>query len=150
MARVTRQPNEQEQKELNNVVENVATKVKVRNRTFKLRYLHSATIRKVTDIMLADGDDSKVSSKCAAAMVLNGFFKIHLFYWFLWRWFYYVKQYLEFELRPLIEEGKKKDPAEDYYINTIFLIGMKDTMIAMTREEADHFRQELSSVQRTQ
>lgn len=82
-------------------------------------------------------------------MVLNGYFKIKFFYWFLWRWFYYVKQYLEIELHPLIDEGKKKVRAEDYYINTIFLIGMKDTMIAMTREEAERFRQELSSGQRT-
>lgn len=147
MARVTREPNTDEQRELNNVAENKATEVKVRNRTYKLRYMRNCTIRKITDIMLSDEDDSKVSSKCAAAMILNGFFKIHLFYWFLWRWFYYVMQYMEYELHPLIEEGKKKVRAEDYYINTIFLIGMKDTMIAMTREEAERFRQELSTVQ---
>lgn len=149
MARVKRQPTIEEERVLNSIVEDEVSEVVVRNTTYRLKYMRNATIRKITDVMLKDGDDSKVSSKCAALMVLNGFFKIKLFYWFLWRWFYYVKQYLEIELHPLIDEGKKKVRAEDYYINTIFLIGMKDTMIAMTREEAERFRQELSSGQRT-
>lgn len=149
MARVKRQPTIEEERLLNSVVEDEVSRVVVRGTTYKLKYMRNATIRKITNVMLKDGDDSKVSSKCAALMVLNGYFKIKFFYWFLWRWFYYVKQYLEIELHPLIDEGKKKVRAEDYYINTIFLIGMKDTMIAMTREEAEHFRQELSSGQRT-
>ena len=53
-------------------------------------------------------------------------------------------------LHPLIDEGKKKVRAEDYYLNTILLIGMKDTMIAMTRAEAERIRQELSTGQPTQ
>lgn len=149
MARVKRQPTIEEERVLNSIVEDEVSEVVVRNTTYRLKYMRNATIRKITDVMLKEGDDSKVSSKCAALMVLNGFFKIKFFYWFLWRWFYYVKQYLEIELHPLIDEGKKKVRAEDYYINTIFLIGMKDTMIAMTREEAERFRQELSSGQRT-
>ena len=149
MARVKRQPTIEEERLLNSVVEDEVSRVDVRGTTYKLKYMRNATIRKITDVMLKDGDDSKVSSKCAALMVLNGYFKIKFFYWFLWRWFYYIKQYLEIELHPLIDEGKKKVRAEDYYINTIFLIGMKDTMIAMTREEAERFRQELSSGQRT-
>ena len=149
MARVKRQPTTEEERLLNSVVEDEVSRVVVRSTTYKLKYMRNATIRKITNVMLKDGDDSKVSSKCAALMVLNGYFKIKFFYWFLWRWFYYVKQYLEIELHPLIDEGKKKVRAEDYYINTIFLIGMKDTMIAMTREEAERFRQELSSGQRT-
>lgn len=149
MARVKRQPTIEEERLLNSVVEDEVSRVDVRGTTYKLKYMRNATIRKITDVMLKDEDDSKVSSKCAALMVLNGYFKIKFFYWFLWRWFYYVKQYLEIELHPLIDEGKKKVRAEDYYINTIFLIGMKDTMIAMTREEAERFRQELSSGQRT-
>lgn len=149
MARVKEQPTIDEQRELNSVVEDEISEVKVRNTTYRLRYMRNATIRRITDVMLNEKDDSKVSSKCAALMVLNGYFKIKFFYWFLWRWFYYVKQYLEIELHALIDEGKKKVRAEDYYINTIFLIGMKDTMIAMTREEAERFRQELSTAQRT-
>lgn len=150
MARVKRQPTEEEQQLLNAIVENEKTNVKVRNTTYSLEFMRNITIRKITDVMLAEKDDSKVSSKCAALMILNGYFKIKLFYWFLWRWFYYVKQYLECELRPLIEEGKKKVRAEDYYLNTILLIGMKDTMIAMTRAEAERIRQELSTGQPTQ
>mgnify|MGYP000113932552 FL=1 len=48
-----------------------------------------------------------MNSKCAAAIVLNGYWKILFFYWFLWRWFFYVMQYSDEELLPLIETGKK-------------------------------------------
>lgn len=143
-------PSTEDEKELNDVAENTATEVKVRNRTYKVRYLRNKTLRKMTEVMLADGDDSKVSSKCAALIVLNGMFRITFFYWLLWRWFYYVKQYYDYELQPLINEGKKKVPVEAYYINTMLLIGMKDTVMAMTRKEAEHFRQELSSAPPTQ
>lgn len=150
MATVKKKVTEDQEKKLNEIVENKPTEVKVRNRTFNVRWLRNATIRKLTDIMLAEGDESKVSCKCAAAIALNECFKIKFFWWFLWRWFYYVKQYYDAELFPLIETAKKKLPVGDYYTNTILLIGMKDTMMNMTRKEAKVILQELSSEQHTQ
>lgn len=149
MARVKRQPTDDEQRELNAVIENEATEVKVRNKTYKVKGLHKETMRKMTDVMLNCNEESQVSSKCAALIILNGFFKIKLFYWFLWRWVHYVMQYSDEELATLIEEGKKKVPVQAYYQNTILLIGMKDTMVAMTRKEAERIRQELLSGQPT-
>lgn len=145
-----KRPTAEDERELNRVVSNEATEVMVRGKTYKVRYMHNKTLMKMTEVMLSKGDESKVTSKCAALIVLNGMFKITFFYWFLWRWFYYVRQYYDAELEPIISEGKKKVPAESYLINTILLTGMKDTVMAMTREEAERFRQELSSGLHTQ
>ena len=68
--------------------------------------------------------------------------KILFFYWFLWRWFFYVMQYSDEELLPLIETGKKKVRVEGYCACTILLTEMKDTVKSMTREEVNRIRQE--------
>lgn len=97
---------EQEQL-LNSVVEDKKDIVEIRGRKFRIGWLRNRARRKLTDIVLNEKDDSKVSSKCSAALVLNGYFKIKFFYWFLWRWFYYVMQYSDKELLPLVELCKK-------------------------------------------
>lgn len=42
----------------------------------------------------------------------------------------------------LILEGKKKVQQEEYYSVTMLAIGMKDTIMTMTREEVERFLQE--------
>lgn len=150
MARPKRQVNEEEQKNLDAVVENTPTEVMLRNRKVKIYWLRRETMRRMSHIMLSDGDESKVSCKCAAMILLNGYWKIKMFYWLLWRWMYYVRQYYDKELEPIISEGKKKVPLEGYLTATILLTGMKDTMMTMTRKEVERIRQELSSVQSLQ
>lgn len=39
---------------------------------------------------------------------LNGYWKIKFLYPFLWRWFFYIKQYGDHELMKVIAVGKKK------------------------------------------
>lgn len=51
--------------------------------------------------------DAKLSCKAAAIYTLNGLFKLHLCYWFRWRWFYYIRQYDDIQLQPILAEGKK-------------------------------------------
>lgn len=131
---------EQEQL-LNSVVEDKKDIVEIRGRKFRIGWLRNRARRKLTDIVLNEKDDSKVSSKCSAALVLNGYFKIKFFYWFLWRWFYYVMQYSDKELLPLVELCKKKVQVEDYCIITISLTEMRDTIKAMTREEVSRILQ---------
>jgi hypothetical protein len=60
----------------------------------------------------------------------------------LWRWFFYIKQYGDHELMKVIAVGKKKIPVEDYLTATIYLTAMKDTMMTMTKEEAEHILHE--------
>lgn len=150
MATIRKQVTEEQEGKLNDIVKNSVDEVTVRGRKYKVRWLHNGTIRKLTDIMLAEGDESKVSCKCAAAIALNGCFRIKLLWWAVWRWFYYVREYYDAELFELIETAKKKVPAEQYYMNTILLIGMRDTMMNMTRKETKAILQGLSSERHTQ
>lgn len=86
-------------------------------------------------------EEDKIICKCAAVLKIgNGFLKEKFLYPLMWRWFYYVKGYASDELLPYIEECKKKVPAESYYASIILLTGMKDTMMAMTREEVNRFQ----------
>lgn len=141
MGRVKRQPTEEEQKELSDIMSNEPSYVELRGKKVKIGWMHNGTIAKVRKITLGEHkDESMISTKCAAAMLLNGYWKIKLLYWIKWRWMYYFKQYYESELMPIIEEAKKKVPVLQYYINTTSLIGMRDTMIAMTRKEVERFQ----------
>lgn len=101
-------PTEKEEALLDSIVENSKDTVEIRGRKWHVAWMRNGTKRKVTHIMLTEKEDDKVNSKCAAAIVLNGYWKILFFYWFLWRWFFYVMQYSDEELLPLIETGKKK------------------------------------------
>lgn len=140
MAKEIEQVNDEQQKQLNAVIEDSVDYVTVRGKKKGVRWLKNATIRKVTDVLLGEhGHESMVNCKCAAAIVLNGYWGIKLWWWVLWRWYYYVKQYRDSELTELIEVGKKKVDVESYYLTTTYLTAMKDTMMAMTRTEVEHF-----------
>lgn len=101
---------------------------------------YASAMRDYERRMLVHHKEEKVLCKCAAVMRLRGFLKSKLFYAILWRWYYYVKEYGSEELLPFITECKKKIPAETYYASIILLTGMKDTMMAMTREEVSRFQ----------
>ncbi len=131
-------PTAEDEALLDDIICNSTDYVQVRKKKYGIKWLRRGTIRKFTSILLKPGDDDKVSCKCAATIILNGFFKVNLFYWFLWRWFYYIKQYGDNELAPVIAIAKKKIPVKSYFAATILLTAMKDTMMQMTREEASN------------
>ena len=140
MSKEIEQVNDEQQKKLNAVVDDSVDIVYVRGKKVRVKWMRNYAIRKVTDILLGDhGHENMVNCKCAAAMVLNGYWSIKLCWWLLWRWYYYVKQYRDSELSELIEVGKKKVDVESYYLTTTYLTAMKDTMMAMTRKEVERF-----------
>ena len=138
------QPSLESQSIFDSVVDNEKVLVPIigRNKFYLIGWLHNGAIRKITHIMLEKGDERQVSCKCAATIILGTFLKVKLFYWFLWRWFFYVKDYTDLELSGIIEEGKKKLQLNQYYMNTILLTGMKDSIMTMTRTEVERFLQE--------
>ena len=139
------QPGIEQEKELNSLIENGATDVNIpgTKRTYRLRWLKHEATRKITSILhnMKDGDDDKISCKAAAVIVLNDFWKIKFLYWLKWRWFYYVRQYTDNQLLPLIMEGKKKVPLEAFLRTTMLVIEMRDTIMTMKKEEVHHFLQ---------
>lgn len=153
---ITTQPTAKDEKLLRSVVNNEKSTIVVRNKKFKVGSLYNDTIDFISDILVKNGDDEAkdraTRCKAVAAMALNGYFSLRLWHWFLWRWYYYVRQYRDEELQPLITEFSKKVSAmwASYCINTISLTDARNTKMQMTREEAEHFRAVLSSVRNGQ
>ena len=128
------------------VRKNYADPVEIRGRVYHVKWMHPSTTEWITELMLKEGNDNKVLCQSAALIILNGFWKCHLFYWFVWRWFYYVRQYNSEELIPLFELAQKKTQqrvATAYLNATIYLTGLKDTRKQMTKAEAEHILQGL-------
>ena len=147
MAKEIKQPTVEDEKLLNEVIENNPDELEAFGRKWKIGYLRNGTKRKVTNILMREKQEDKVSSKCTAALLLNGYFKIFFFYWILWRWLYYIKQVGDEELLPIMEYCKKKVDVESYCLVTIYLTEMRDTIMTMTREEVNRFLQESRGVQ---
>lgn len=137
------------QQELNKVAQGDPVKVEIpgtkklfnrkKCRTVTVDYLCNETIRLITNVSLDKRTDTRhemqQAAKVAALIVLNGFFKIKLLYWFVWRWYFFVRQYKAEQLMPIIEEGKKKLPQIGFLMNTTLIANMRDTIKAMTRAE---------------
>jgi hypothetical protein len=151
--KVLEQPDKEAQDLLNDIVEDSVDEVILpgTKKSYSISWLKRGTIRKITDITSGkeDGEDDKISCKVSAAIILNGYWKIKLWYGLLWRWLYYIKQYNDEQLAPLIEVGKKKVPVDAFYLTTISVIGMRDTMMAMTKAEVERILQEHHTEQPT-
>ena len=135
-------PTPEDEEQLNDIMEDRSTLVDLRGKKIPIGWLRRGTIRKFTDIMSKKGNDDKVSCQAVAAIVLNGYWAIKFQWWLLWRWYYYIKQYGDNELGPIIAMAKKKIPVKAYFAATILLTAMKDTMMTMTKEEANNILQE--------
>lgn len=116
----------------------------IRNKKFSFGWISGHASNKLNKIINSQSNESVITCKCVAAARLNGFFKIKLFYWFLWRWYYYIRQYGQEELSDAVAMIKKKVPLTAYLANTTLLIGMRQTIMQMNRQEVYRTLQELS------
>lgn len=138
----------EDEKLLKSVTHNYADKVQVRNTTYNVRWMHPATCDRITCLTQKDGNDNKIIAQGAALIVLGGFWKTHLFYWLLWRWFYYIKQYSAAELTPILNTAQKKTASEVMaaYLNAMMLLhALSDAKKQMTKQEAEHILRGLRS-----
>lgn len=138
----------EDEQALLSVVENDADVVEVRGRKIRVRWIHPATADWISALMTRDGDENTVLAKCAALIRLNGFWRSHLFYWLVWRWYYYVRQYTSAELTPLFEVAQKKtaqEAAPSYLNATILLTALSTMKKQMTKAEAARTLRELHS-----
>ena len=166
-----RQPSASQQRTYQSLRDNDATLVRIRKKKYKIRWLKAGQMAKLGRLLMCKkrfdvptagdvegteevkaGDilgkflfDQKLACKAAAIFILDGFWKLKLRYWFLWRWFYYIRQYDCQDLEQLIAEGKKKVPVEQFLSVTMYLIGAKDTLMMMRTEEAERILRELTS-----
>lgn len=145
------QPSKEAKKALREVANNEKSAIEIRGKKFKVGAVYNDTLDWVTDILQDEKTKpNQVNSKCFAALYLNDYFLLRLFWCIVWRWFFYVKQYTDEEMAPYIAEVKKKVSTQSalYYVNTISLIDIQTTTMAMTMEEAERFRRELSMANR--
>lgn len=122
---------------------------------YKIRWLKNGQLVKLTRLLLRKEDvekpkkttgsevldsileDNKLACKAAAIIILDGFWKLKLFYWILWRWFYYFKQYDNIQLEPILNVGKKKVPLLQFYRTTMSLTEARDTLMQMRTAEVE-------------
>ena len=161
------QPSLQSQRTYASIRDNDATIVPVlgTKKKYKIRWLKKGQINKLSRLLIRksvtdekDGandspldairEDSKLTCKAAAIYILDGYWKLKFRYWFLWRWFYYIRQYDNTQLQPLLDEGKKKIPLMPFLIATMLLTGAKASLMNMRTEEADRILRAQASEQR--
>nr|DAU28939.1 MAG TPA: hypothetical protein [Caudoviricetes sp.] len=168
---IVEQPSIEMQRAYKSLTENTPTEVTIpnTNKKYLIKWLKYGQLNKLSKLLIRINNidnknasenvldkanmiigDSKLACKASAIYILNGFWTLHLKYWFLWRWFYYIKQYDYAQLLPILTEGKKKVPAMQFFGTTTLLIGAKDTLLQMTTMEAERILQGLNMGQLSQ
>lgn len=143
-----KQPTLDIQRELDLLVENTPTEVAIpyTKKVYKIGWIKNKTIRKITQVLnskaKSPNDEDVVLCKAMALIVLNDYWKIRLFYPFLWRYYAYVKQYTDYQILPVIETAKKKAPQIPYLLCMTYLDALKDSLATMSREEVERMRRE--------
>lgn len=158
-----RQPDIEQQRGYASLRDNSATVVRIRKKTYKLRWAKNGQISKLSALLLngpakneglspgeilSEIDQSaKLSCKAAAVYILDGYWKLKFKYWFLWRWFYYIRQYDDEDLKEVLEVGKKKVPLQQFCVTIMSLTEARDTLMMMRKREAERILRELSMEQ---
>lgn len=159
------QPSLLEQVELMEVVEEAPDYVLVREKKWKVGWVRNGTLTKISSLLLSNDlevtevlesstkilgetlgtlqKNDTLVCRAAAYLRLDSWWKIKLFHWLLWRWYYYVKEYREIELCGYIAACKKKANPMGYLGATTYLTAMKTTRMMMTRAEVEHSQAEL-------
>ena len=161
-----KQPETETQELYLSMINNDAEEVSIlrTKKKYKIRWLKNGQLEKLTRLLLhkksvdkkdeSETDifseilsDVKLCSKAAAIIILDGYWKLKFRYWFLWRWFYYVKQYDNIQLAPILETGKKKVPQLQFLQSIMFLTEAKDSLMRMRVTEVEATLQELNTDQ---
>lgn len=131
------------------VTEDKKESARLRDKEISMNDIRKGALLKVTDLMVSlDDSDPTRSCKCAAALTCNSWWSIKAFFGIGWRlrwlYYYYVKQYSDKELLPLVNLAKKKVEMEMLasMMLTTSLTAMKMTRIARNKEEANLSRVE--------
>lgn len=147
-----------------NVVEDIPEKVRIpgTKKTVRVTGMKPYTMQRLTRLWLerddmesAKEDSSETTrslcrepyfaAKEAALIVLNGYWRIRLFWPFLWRWWALWRGWTESQYTPIIAAGKKKVPLTAHWTNMAFSVDMRTDWMTMTRKEAERYRAELLS-----
>jgi hypothetical protein len=138
MKKRLREPTIEEERELNAVRKDSIDYVTLCGRKVGVRWLKRYTLRRMTDTSLTCKRDDELTSKEASLILLNGWWKIRLLHWLLWRVLW--RRCSDAELSEVLAIGKKKVELQalQYLTAIMFLRDMRDTRLLMTKEEAEN------------
>jgi hypothetical protein len=141
------QPKIETQERLDDILENGKDVIEIRGKKFSIGWIKKGVIRKLTHTILTCKQEDELSARCASLVLLNSYWKILFFHPIYWR--YLWRKYSDDELLEIFLVAKKKVDSQTraYFTNTIYLIGMKDTIMTMTKKEAERTLQELRQAQ---
>lgn len=89
-------------------------------------------------------------AQCAAAILLNSYWGLKLFWWLKWRLIYHFGGWSGADYLAVITEAKKKATEGEYQLAMVFLMDMTTTWTTMTKKEAEEYRQELQLAREAQ
>ena len=136
------QPNIELQQVLDAIMEETKTPYTLRGKQHKMGWLHNGATRKFTYVELSKDNEWKKRVKQCAIVRLNNKWTILLFYWILWRYYYYILDLDIVEVLNVFDVAKKKIQSVPLQMATILATAMKDTMMAMMRDEVRLIRAE--------
>lgn len=151
MAEAKKQPELQYQTLLDSVMEATPTTIEFRGKKISIGWLHRHTQRKFTHISLKEKDDGKRNVKLCACILANNVFAWFkpIVYAILWRWYWYVVDLDDVDALKVVDASKKKIQYVPSLLLTILATEMKDTMMTMTKSEAEAIRAEQAGAQPT-
>ena len=105
-----------------------------------------------TDDSLYNGNKytRRFYAKCAAAILINNYFGMRLYWWLKWRLIYYFSGWSGLDYLNIITEAKKKATEQEYSLAMVFLMDMTTTWTMMTKKEAEEYRHELELAREAQ
>lgn len=132
------QPSMEIEQVLDGILEQEPSEYTFRGKKRKMGWLGNMTLRKLTHITLTEKDEHKRNMKVCAILRVNGLFAWfrRLAYAFRWRYYYYVIDLTDIEALSVVNAAKKKLPTDASTLITILSTAMRDTAMAMNREEA--------------
>ncbi len=162
-------------KELTDIINDNPTKIILDNgKIVKLGWLRPDTQDKLNDLItgyemfkksIAPKDGETMNPKdlnrgnratrrfyaqSVAAMLLNNYWELRLFWWAKWRWLYYFSDWNANDYIKVIVESKKKAQEQEYFLAMALLMDMTTMTTMMTKKEAEEYRQELELVKEHQ
>lgn len=162
------QPSDDSQRLYQDLIDNRSSEVSIlrTKKKYKVRWLKNGQLEKLSLLLMHNEPksdkttgsdvldeilaDCKLACKASAIILLDGYWKLKFNYWWLWRWFYYIKQYDNIQLQPILDEGKKKIPQMQFFRTIMSLTGAKTTLMTMREKEAASILHELSTAQHSQ
>ena len=136
------QPDIQLQELIDSVLSEEPTEYMFRGKKHKIGWVKKGIIRKFSHVCAKEKDLGKRNAKLCALIIINNIWKIRLYYWILWRYYYYIVDLDDVEILRVLDIAKKKIQSNASLLVTILATAMTDLMMTMTKKEAQVTRQE--------